>query len=176
MRRLILPLVVLLAGGGGSAAFGAKRATEAPPAFAGGAPSVDALVHRLLRALAAGDREKLRRLRVSEAEYRDVILPANVEGGAPRRRVPAAKGALFWSLLDTKSRYSELGLLAEHGGQRYRLRGVRFLRGTRRYAGFTAHQRLLLTLEDDAGRTTELRTGSIAELDGVYKFVSFIRD
>src|SRR5262245_30437223 len=128
----------------------------AAPRLTGAAPSIDALVGRFLRTLASGDRAKLERLRISEAEYVALILPGNVEPGAPLRRFPPAKSEFFWSLLDGKSRYAEAALLAEHGGQRYRIREMRFLKGTGQYAGFTAHRRLMLTVEDSAGSLHEL--------------------
>jgi hypothetical protein len=149
---------------------------ESAPGLGGAAPSIDTLVGRFLRVLEAGNREKLERLRVSQTEYVDIILPGNVEPGAAPRRFPAAKSEFFWSLLDGKSRYAEAALLAEHGGQRYRVREMRFLKGTGQYAGFTAHRRLALTVEDAAGSLHELRTGSIAEVAGGFKFVSFVRD
>lgn len=140
------------------------------------APSVDALVGRLVGALAARDREALARLRVSEREYRTIIVPGHVEPGRPPQRLPDEASRFFWEMLDTRSRYSAEALLAEFGGQRYRLKGVRFARGTRRYAGYTAHRQLRLILEDGGGAERELRTGSIAEVRGRYKFVSFVRD
>jgi hypothetical protein len=148
----------------------------AAPRLAGAAPSIDALVARFLRVLANGDWAKLERLRVSEGEYLDIILPGNVEPGEAPRRFPPAKREFFWSLLDGKSRYAEAALLAEHGGRPYRAREVHFRKGTKRYAGFTAHRRLALTVEDAEGSRHELHTGSVAEVSGGYKFVSFVRD
>jgi hypothetical protein len=170
MRRVLLIVAALAL-----VAPPAPRAAAAPR-LAGAAPSIDALVGRFLRVLATGDGKKLERLRVSEGEYLDIILPGNVEPGETPRRFPPAKSEFFWSLLDGKSRYAEAALLAEHAGQRYRVREMRFLKGTGQYASFTAHRRLALTVEDSAGSLHELRTGSIAEVAGGFKFVSFVRD
>jgi hypothetical protein len=48
--------------------------------------------------------------------------------------------------------------------------------GTKTYASYTARKRLRLSLLDADGSEVQLATGSIAEIDGQYKFISFIRD
>jgi hypothetical protein len=140
------------------------------------APSVDELVERFLSALAARDRLALERLRVSEREYLKIIFPGNVEPGARPQHMPADKARFFWDLMNTKSAYGAQHLLNQFGGQRYRVKEVAYAKGTRKYAGFTAYEQLRLTLEDEGGQERELRTGSIAEVHGSFKFVSFVRD
>jgi hypothetical protein len=140
------------------------------------APSVEELLQRFLAALAERDRIALERLRVSEREYLKIILPGNVEPGTRPQHLPADKARFFWSVMNTKSAYSAQHLLNEFGGQRYRVREVSYAKGKKQYAGFTAYEQLRLTLEDEDGQQRELRTGSIAEVHGSFKFVSFVRD
>jgi hypothetical protein len=140
------------------------------------APSIDILVQRLLAALAAGDRTALERLRVDQEEYLRVILPGNVEPGTPPQRMPADKARFFWDVMNTKSAYSAQNLLNEFGGHRYQVKDIAYAKGKKQYAWFTAYEQLRLTLEDEGGEQRELRTGSIAEVRGAFKFVSFLRD
>ncbi len=51
-----------------------------------------------------------------------------------------------------------------------------FENGDTAYAGYTAHRQLRLKVRSSDGTEHELRTGSIAEVAGTYKFISFIRD
>jgi hypothetical protein len=155
----------------------ARRARPEPaPHLTDAAPSVDALLGRFLAALADGDRAALERLRVNEREYLDIILPRSVEPEAPLQRMPPDKARFFWDLLNTKSAYSAQHLLNQFGGQRYRVKQVAYAKGKKTYAGFTGYEQLRLTLEDTSGQERELRTGSIVEVHGAFKFVSFIRD
>jgi hypothetical protein len=141
-----------------------------------GAPSAEALIDRLLQALRNKDRDALRRLRLSEAEYREIVLPGHVTIGAPLRRYPEDVSKYAWGALNTKSAYYELTLLAEFGGRAYVVQDVAYEKGTDTYATYTAHKQLRVALRRDDGDVVELATGSIAEIDGSFKFVSFIRD
>ncbi|HYR96283.1 MAG TPA: hypothetical protein VEM57_06065, partial [Candidatus Binatus sp.] len=76
----------------------------------------------------------------------------------------------------TKSVYSEANILAGFGGHHYRLKHFDFTKGSRQYATYTAYKQVQVTVEDEAGTEKDIRTGSIAEVNGRYKFISFIRD
>jgi len=141
-----------------------------------GAPSADVLISRFLDALERRDQAALRALRVTEREYLDVILPGSVGKNQPRRAWPEDVSRYFWSEIDTKSIYSEEALMEGWGGQHWSLKNVEYERGTKQYAAYTAHRQLRLTLVDGAGEDHVLATGSIAELDGRFKFLSFKRD
>jgi hypothetical protein len=78
--------------------------------------------------------------------------------------------------LNAKSFHYESKLLAEFGGHAYDVTGVEYADGTQAYATYTAYKQLRLTLRRDDGREMELETGSIAEIGGRFKFVSYIRD
>lgn len=140
------------------------------------APSLDALVSRLLRALEAKDADELRRLRVTRREYTKIIMPGFVAPGVEPRLIAPDENELWWSMLDTKSRYSELAILDQFGGKRLAVKDVTFLNGTERYAWYTAHKRILLTLRDGDGAEATLQMGSVVEANGAFKFVSYTRD
>ena len=117
----------------------------------------------------------LRRLRVTESEYKDVILAGTVEAGQPLRTWPPEVVDYAWDTLNTKSLYYERYLLHELGGKHYEFKDMTFAKGVTDYATYRAYRQLRLTVTDK-GSSAELATGSIAEVEGRYKFISFIRD
>lgn len=179
-RFSILALVVVV----GLTANLVREMAGAPPTQAaiprlrvtGGAATMEELVDRFLAALRAKDRGALEELRITEAEYRQVIIPGNVEKGEPLQVLKEDASDYFWGLLNTKSVYHREDILRKHGGKNYVLKEIFFEKGTKEFAWFTAHRRLALTLVDESGEEVDLNTGSIAEVDGRFKFVSFIRD
>jgi hypothetical protein len=82
----------------------------------------------------------------------------------------------YWGVLDTRSYYSESRLLSEYGGRHYEVRAFGFERGVKEHATYTGHRQLRLTLEAEDGTEVLVRTGSIAEIDGRFKFLSYVRD
>lgn len=141
-----------------------------------GAPSLDELIDRFVEALRDNDREALRRLRLTESEYREIVVPGHVPVGKPLRNWPDRVTKMAWDQLNTKSVYYESFLLSEFGGQEYVVDGVEWERGTERYATYSAYKQLRLMLHKPESDAVELRTGSVAEIDGQFKFVSYIRD
>ena len=172
----VAALGLLLASG--EAAPGARSPQPHPkrPALSGGATSVDALVRDLLAALEKKDEVRLHALRVSEREYLEVILPGGVEPGQRPQTMPARKAKYFWDVLDAKSAYGERHLLQEFGGKAFKLKELAFKKGGRRFATYKGHEQLRLKVEDEQGAETEIATGSIVEVAGKFKFVSFVRD
>jgi hypothetical protein len=142
----------------------------------GGVPSQTALVERFLDALRKNDASALHDLRVTEAEYLSVILPGSVEPGQPLRAWPQDANRYFWGILDTKSRYSEAHLLEEYGGRTYQRKATEFAKGTKTYATYNAYRQLRLVLTGEDGEDVRLSTGSMAELGGQWKFISFVRE
>ena len=118
----------------------------------------------------------MERLRVSESEYRGLIVPGSVEPGAPAQRLGEEASRYFWEDLNAKSVYTRNDLLRRFSGHSLERVGFRFDKGERRFANHVAHRRLVLELRDADGEVHDLRTGSIAEVDGRFKFISFIRD
>ena len=66
-------------------------------------------------------------------------------------------------------------ILNTWGGRPLKLKSVAYRGGTKKYADYTAYKHLELKVEDETGSEDELRLGSIAEVGGVYKFISYIR-
>jgi len=144
--------------------------------FEHGAPSVDKLVDQFMRALKDRDKAKIHALRVTEDEYRSLILPGSVDEGHPRWRYSEQESSYLWNVINMKSIYTEANILNSWGGRPLKLKSVRYRDGKKKYADYTAYKQLALMLEDEKGNEDELRIGSIAEVGGVYKFISYVRN
>jgi hypothetical protein len=144
------------------------------PQLSNAATSIDELVDRFLRAVEAGDDHAVEALRVTEDEYRQIILPGSVEPGQPPQRFRDQESEYFWGVLNGKSLYSRANMMHGYGGKKFKLKHIGYQKGIREWAGYTAYEKLILTLEADDGQQVVLPTGSIAEVGGLYKFVSFI--
>jgi hypothetical protein len=138
-----------------------------------GAPSIDALLDQFLAALTARDEPAMHQLRVTEREYREIIIPGTVKPGQPLRTVSDVNSQFFWSMLNQKSEDVGRGILKKWGGHTYTRRGLRFTKGSRPFAAYTAHGDVRLQVEDENHDTGELWVGAIAEVAGRYKFISF---
>ena len=138
-----------------------------------GAPSVDALLDELLAALAAKDEHGLHRLRVTETEYRQIIIPGTVKEGEPPRKVDATPSEFFWRMLDQKSQDVGRVLIQRFGGRHYTRKELTYTKGVRKFAWYTALGEVRLRIENEDGDDDVLRTGSIAEVNGRYKFIGF---
>ena len=154
----------------------ADAARHPPRKLETAAPSREVLIERFLETLRTKDETALHALRVTEAEYVGLILAGSVEPGQPLRHWPEDANRYFWSGFDLKSRYYERYLIGEYGGRAYRIKSVDFDKGTKAYATYEAYRQLRLVLEDEAGKDVPLATGSIADVGGQWKFISFIRD
>jgi hypothetical protein len=149
--------------------------TSKPPPLqlSNAAPSIDVLVDQFLHALEGKDFAALERLRVTQTEYLVFILPGSVEPGKPPQQYPPTPSAYYWGTMNTKSIYTLRSILAGYGGRHYTRKQIRFAKGTQEYAWYKAYKKLHLTLEDDQGQAVEIDTGSIAEVNGQFKFISF---
>jgi hypothetical protein len=177
MIPLAAVLAVLITGVAGITGGALRPDAPARPQLHGGAASIDKLLDRLLEALKAKDRGALEAIRVTEDEYRNVIVPGSVQKGEPRQRVGEEAFEYYWGLLNGKSIYHRENMLARFGGREWVVRSVRPQKGMTEYAGYTAHRRLVIDLVNEAsGEEAELETGSVAEVDGRFKFISYIRD
>jgi hypothetical protein len=139
--------------------------------LSGGAASIDALLDQFVQAVAANDAAGLQRLRVTEAEYRQIIIPWTVEEGQPPRNIPEESASLYWRMLDTKSRDMSRFLLEQFGGKPLTRKAPTYTKGVQKYAGYTAYGQVRLPVTDDHGQELLLRTGTIAEVSGQYKFI-----
>lgn len=150
---------------------------HAPGALHGGASSLEELVDQFLRALSEKNQDALRGLRVSEREYRTIILPGSVKPGEPPRRLASDWTDFAWGSLNTKSSYGERGLVSTLGGKKLAVKEIAFDGGETQYAGYKAYRQVRLTLfDDEGGEELSIETGSIAEVGGRYKFIAFKRD
>lgn len=140
------------------------------------APSIEVLLQRVLDALAASDAKALRRLRVTETEYREFIIPGSAKQGEPPQVLGARDSQFYWQMMNTKSAYKEAAVMKGFGGHRYKLKGVEYVKGHRQFAWFDAYATTVLTLENEDGQEGELVLGSIAHVDGQYKFVGLNGD
>jgi len=170
-RRSITGLIALLV----ALATPAHTKTAAPT-LSGGAKSKEELVSRLVDALSHQDAEKLRALRVNQEEYVGIILPGSVPKGQPLRKWPPDVTGYFFRDMDTKCRYAEQHLLELFGGHDMTVESFEFERGTTQFANYVAYRQLRVKLKDTTSKEADLATGSIAEVNGRYKFISFLAD
>jgi len=159
---------------------GVRASDEGKPApaarFRDGAPSIERLIDEFVQAINDKDKTRLRQLRVSQEEYLGVILPGSVEPGERRPQYNQEESDYLWGLLNGKSIYVEANLIASYGGHHATVTEKEFRRGMQKYADYTAYKQLTLTLKDDKGTEATMRIGSIAEVDGQFKFISYVRD
>jgi hypothetical protein len=160
----------------GPATANAPAPAERRLDISNGASSIDELVGRFLEALRNKDQNGLRALRVTRDEYIRVILAGSVPEGSALRQWPDDINEYWWGVLHTKSVYSEANLIAGFGGKQYTLKKIDYRKGVGTYATHTAYKQLSLEVEDDAGEEHEIRIGSVAEVSGQFKFISFVRD
>jgi hypothetical protein len=137
-------------------------------------PSIDALVERFREALERNDKGALRGLRLTQDEYLGIVLPGSVPPGQPWAAYSDQAQEYFWGLLNGKSIYSEANLLHEVGGRPLKVTAVRYRKGIETYSNYRAYKQLVLTVEDGSGNTEQVKTGSIAEIGGQFKFVSYV--
>jgi hypothetical protein len=163
--------VALLAGG-----LVALPAPADPSQLQGGASSREALVESFLLGLRERDSALLDALCVTEDEYRELIIPGHVAKGRPPQVLSPEASEYFWETLHQKSLSHRDGLLARFGGRRLQTRETSFEKGIGEYAGHRVYKRLSVLVSDENGHVEEIRTGSIIERDGRFKFASFIRD
>jgi hypothetical protein len=166
--------MLVVAGVGARTTISASAEGSRP--FRDAVSSKEELAQRLLDALEKKDLQGLRRLRVTETEYKDFVLPGSVEVGQPLRKYPPDIADYAWKTLDTKSLYYERYLIHGSGGEHYQIKDMTFDKGVADYATYRAYRQLRLALTKKDGAPGELATGSIIEVDGQYKFISFIRD
>ncbi|HUI28076.1 MAG TPA: hypothetical protein VL403_18490 [Candidatus Kryptonia bacterium] len=147
--------------------------SKSAPKLVNGAQSIDQLLDQFQHALNAKDESALHRLRVTEDEYRRIIIPGTIKPGEPPREVEQTSSVFFWQMLNQKSVDVGRSLLEHFGGHQTTRKSVKFTKGSRQFGWYTAHGDVRLTLEDEQGRVRELHTGAIAEVDGRFKFIGF---
>jgi len=145
--------------------------------FVDAEPSIDSLIEKFRHALETKDKQLLRQLRITRNEYLDLIMPGSVDEGQPRVTYNETAGNYFWGILNGKSIYIEANLLYDFGGKPLKVTSVEYRRGIKRYRDYTAYKQLMLTIDDGSGNPPEhMKIGSIAEINGQYKFISYVRE
>jgi hypothetical protein len=168
-RRVRSPFFVL------SSAFLVLSSLACVPArgFTDAQGSAETLARAVLDAIARNDGDRLRRLALSEEEFRRDVWPA-LPGSRPERNLPLE---YVWGDLRQKSDAGLRVLLVEYGGRRFELIALRFDGITRQYSGSTVKPRPALVVRDTGGKTRELRlSGSLIEKGGLWKVFSYIVD
>jgi hypothetical protein len=138
--------------------------------FSGGSPSREALVRRFVTAVAANDTNEFRTMVVHGREFADLYYPVSLYSRAPYHQPPQ----LAWTLIQNPSTDGLKKLLRTMGGKpityvAHKCDPKVFHEGRiTRYAG------CIVQIDDAKGDTsTRLMFGSIVELGGVYKFLSY---
>jgi hypothetical protein len=144
------------------------------PKLAGGVGSKEELVKRFVEAISASDGKSLRALQVDEDEYADIILPGAVPEGQPLRKWPDDVRRYFAREFIQKSQMTGLSLIESYKGHRYEIQSMTFEQGTKQYANHFVYRQLRLQLKDETGQEHSLATGSIVEIGGQYKFMSYL--
>ena len=138
--------------------------------FSGGSPSREALVRRFVTALASSDTNEFRTMVVHGREFADLYYPVSVYSRAPYHQPPQ----LAWSLIQNPSADGLKKLLRTMGGKPITYAGHRCDPTVFHEGRITRYAGCIVRIADAKGdTTTRLLFGSIVELGGVYKFLSY---
>jgi len=138
--------------------------------FSGGSPSREALVRRFVRAIASSDTNEFRSMVVHGREFADLYYPVSPYARAPYHQPPQ----LAWSLIQNPSTDGITKLLRTMGGKPVTYLGHRCDPRVLHEGRVTRYAGCIVRIADAKGdRTTRLMFGSIVELGGVYKFLSY---
>jgi hypothetical protein len=169
----------LLAAGANADVAGDFPASNTPSEYhlTDSTTSIRDLMDKFRHALETKDKQLLRALRVTQDEYLGIIMPGSVEEGQTRGAYSEQAQKYFWGILNGKSIYVEANLLYVYGGKPLKITSVEYRKGIHRYRDYTAYKQLTVTVDDGSGNPPErMRIGSIAEINGQYKFISYVRD
>ena len=138
--------------------------------FSGGSPSREALVRRFVNALASSDTNEFRTMVVHGREFADLYYPVSVYSRAPYHQPPQ----LAWSLIQNPSADGLKKLLRTMGGKPITYVGDTCDPKVFHEGRITRYAGCIVRIADVKGdTTTRLLFGSIVELGGVYKFLSY---
>lgn len=171
--RIGLTVCVMIAAGCGTMRSPAASDTAAFAGF----PSEDALLDEFVAAVAANDKGAMDRLRVTAAEYRDVIIPGTAPVGKTMQgAISDRKFEFFWSMLDKRSHdYADV-ILHEFGGRHWRRVRHWYAEEPREFSGYRAFGEVRIAVVDDEGNPATIRSGAVANVSGRYKFIGFQYD
>ncbi len=183
MNRLVLLLVAITLGmfvqGRAVLATPSTGATVERPGelrLSHAAPTVEALIARLLHALKARDAEALERLRITESEYISFFLPGAAKPGQKPKVYPDEVNEFAWGMMDTKSRYMAAALLGRFGGHEWTVHEIEYAKARYPTLWYEVWPNPELLVEDEEGRRDMIELGSIVQVDDQFKFMSFSSD
>lgn len=146
------------------------RASLAPvESLGGGVDSRDALVAAMVRAIAGGDSLALQGLLLTKAEYAWLYYPAHIYAATPYELDPAT----FWMMIGANGEKGLKRLLQHRAGQELSLRGYQCEASSAVHPPAREWNRCSLRLVVGGEERTEQLFGSIVELGGRYKVVSY---
>ena len=135
--------------------------------------SPEAVARAVISGMAAGDLAALKRLAISEAEFRDLVWP-RLPASRPERNLPLE---YVWNDLAAKSDANLRARLAGWQDRGFVLVSLSFKGGTEDYGTFKVHRETVLILRDrDAREQTGRLFGSILEYKGRFKVFSYVVD
>ena len=149
---------------------GCGRSVEPTP-LAQTFESPEALAREVLGAIERNDVDTLRRLPLTEQEFRQHVWPqlpaSRTQGNVPFDFV--------WDQLHQRSDLYLRQTVDRYGGHRLDLIGVDFQGDTTEYDGFVVRRETSLRVKDEQGRESSVRLfGSVLEQDARYKLFSFV--
>jgi hypothetical protein len=138
-----------------------------------GLDSPEAVARAVITALAAHDVEALRKLALTEDEFRGVVWP-RLPASRPERNVP---WDYAWNDLHAKSSAQLQARVRGWKDRGFDVVRVAFEGETSEYDTFRVRRKSVLTLRDRDGQETRGRLfGSVIEQDGRYKVFSYVVD
>lgn len=143
-------------------------------ALSGGDTSRDALALQFMQALERGDSVALYGLLIDRAEFAWLVYPNHLYRRSPYELDPGT----LWMQLQQGSSKGLARALERHGGQSLRLQGMTCQRDTLQLVSGSMAMWGDCQLKYAAGDSTLTRRlfGSMVELDGVVKFLSYSND
>jgi hypothetical protein len=135
----------------------------------GGYPSRDSLVAAMLAATSARDTTALVRMRLTAAEYAWLYYPAHIYTAPPYELDPGT----FWMMIEANNSKGLGRLLHHRGGNRIVLRSYECQASEAVRAPVREWNRCTLQLTVNRVESNEQLFGSIVEIGGRYKFVSY---
>lgn len=149
-------------------------AVNRPARLATGWTSQEAIVTHALQAFASHDTMRLQELLISPEEFSRILYPELGEHyPAARDQRPEAR-AFIWQNQTASSRKALRKAMAELVGKHMTLLSLTFPRGGTRYASYTIYEDPQVSVRLDDGTTAEMTAlGSIVEIDGSYKLLSY---
>ena len=138
-------------------------------ALSGGYGTRDSLVADMIAATAARDTAALLRMRLTPAEYAWLYYPAHIYNAPPYELDPGT----FWMMIEGNNDKGLGRLLHHRGGNRIVLRGYKCEESSAVRLPVREWNRCTVQLTVNRVESTEQLFGSIVEIGGRFKFVSY---